>query len=174
MRSLYRITRFIVAFGGIGAASLAFANVWSFGGTRVAGMGGAGLALPFDVVDNNVLNPAMLGYGPHRLALSEPSLDYDLDGLSIDKVGSDFSGIGNGGVSAGKIANLAQDFGQRERDVAFDVTAGIYAYGFALNGIGQAQVSPRIMRMGRNFLERQNVNTDGFCRFFSKTRVLSA
>ena len=150
----------MLALGGVGLAIGAQANVWSFGGTRVAGMGGAGLALPFDVVDNNRLNPGMLGYGPKRIALEEPGVDLDLGGIDYNKVRDDFSNF-NGGITnnTSNLLNLGTILGTQQRDVALDISAGIYAYGFAINGLGQAQVETRPNGPLESFSANPNAQT---------------
>lgn len=144
VRSLNNSTRLLTALGCAGLIATAQADVWSFGGTRVAGMGGAGLALPFDVVDNNRLNPGMLGYGPKRVALEEPGLDFDLGGIDYNKVRDDFNNV-SGGVTSNtnSLFSLGAILGTQQRDVALDFYGGVYIEGFAINGLASAAVETR-------------------------------
>ncbi len=111
------------------------------GGSRAAGMGGAGLALPLDIAQNHRLNPAMLGFATARLSFQYPSFGYHLDGLSLSDIKNKFGDLGTSGVDRNKLIAVAQELGGGQKTLGVDATLGVEYGGFSLDGDGSVNIT---------------------------------
>lgn len=129
----------------IALVSAGFAgNDFQIGGPSAFGLGGAGLALLNNPVQNYRLNPAMLAYGPNSFQFSFPSVGVRLDGISVSDLRDNFGSITSGGISNDKLVSFSKTFGQRTIDVGADAQIGIYTnhLGIQLVGNGTASTVP--------------------------------
>ena len=111
------------------------------GGSRAAGMAGAGLALPLDIGNNHRLNPAMLGYAQARLSFQYPEFGYHLDGITLSDLQNKFGNLGQGGVDSNKLISIAQTLGDGQKTIGVDASLGIEFGGFSLDGDGSANIT---------------------------------
>lgn len=111
------------------------------GGTRAAGMGGAGLALPIDIAQNHRLNPAMLGLASSRFSFEYPNFGYHLDGFNISDLQSKFGNLGNGGLTNSQLTTVAQDFGESRKEVGINLGIGAEYAAFAVDMTGSANIT---------------------------------
>jgi hypothetical protein len=117
-----------------------FADI-QFGGSRAAGMGGAGLALPFDIGNNYRLNPAFLAFGSKAPTFQWPGLGYRIDGIGVSDV-SDITGeLSNGGLDANKIIDIGRRFGDDNINLALGVDFGLRLAGVAIGARGQLGIN---------------------------------
>ncbi len=125
---------------GLALPSLSVADD-QIGGTRSAGMAGAGLALPIDIGQNHRLNPAMLGYSRARLTFQYPSFGYHLSGLTMSDIKDKFGNLGKGGVNDDKLVDIARTLGSRTTSLGVDLSLGIEMGGLSLDAEGSANIS---------------------------------
>lgn len=121
------------------AAGSAVADDLQFGGSRAAGMGGAGLALPVDVVQQGILNPALFGLGPRGFRFKIPMLGFEARGTTWGEVRDEIDRFGGGGdFDLEDISDIAIDFGDRRKEFGVRAGLGLYANGFSLDLQAQA------------------------------------
>jgi hypothetical protein len=82
----------------------------SVGSSRMAGMAGAGLALPFDVAVNGQFNPALYARAKKKIDFGG-GLGYYLQGVSYSGLNNYFTNIGSGGTSSSDALSIAQNLG---------------------------------------------------------------
>jgi hypothetical protein len=133
-------TQIVAGFAILGLSATSFGDL-TFGGARAAGMGGAGLALPFDIGNNYRLNPAFLGFGSKTPTLQWPSVGYKLDGFSIANIRDVVGNINHGALDATGILNLARNYATDQKAVSFGGNAGIRLGGFAVGASGEAGIN---------------------------------
>ena len=135
-------TRFTVGLVVICASATSFADL-TFGGARAAGMGGAGLALPFDIGNNYRMNPAFLAFGSKSPTLQFPSLGYKLDGFSISNVRDVVGNINNGALDASGILSLARKYATEAKAVSFGGNLGVKFGGLAIGASGEGGINSK-------------------------------
>jgi len=135
-----KTTQIAVGLIALGLTASSLGDV-TFGGSRAAGMGGAGLALPLDIGNNYRMNPAFLGFGSKAPSLQWPSLGYKLDGFSLSNVNDVVSNINHGGLDASGILTLARNYATEPKAVAFNGNVGFKIGGFAIGASGEAGVN---------------------------------
>ncbi len=133
-------TQLVVCLVALSVSASSFADV-TFGGARAAGMGGAGLALPFDIGNNYRMNPAFLGFGSKAPTLQWPTIGYKLDGFSITNVKDVIGNINNGALDATGILNLARNYATEPKAVSFGGNVGFKIGGLAIGASGDAGVN---------------------------------
>lgn len=84
------------------------------GGSRSAGMGGAGLAYPGNIGQIRS-NPGLLGFQKLGFKTKFPTLGYHTRGISWGNAADTLGSIGSGGLSPGKLGNFAKQFGDSEK-----------------------------------------------------------
>lgn len=137
-----KLSSYAALASGLALLSTAHADdSFRFGGSRSAGMGGAGLALPIDIIQNHRLNPAMLGFGRRKIGLQYPEFGIQTKGIGISDFRDAFGDLNNGGVDSDKVVNLARKYGDRRVDAAADGSIGFVAGGFAISGGGAGAVA---------------------------------
>lgn len=124
----------------LGLAATSHADV-TFGGARAAGMGGAGLALPVDVGNNYRMNPAFLAFGSKAPTIQWPGVGYKLDGISLGNVSDIIGTIDKGGLDASGILQLARQYADSPKAVAFNANVGFRFGGLAIGGKGEAGIN---------------------------------
>lgn len=107
------------------------------GGAHVAGMAGAGLALPFDVDQRGRLNPALFAFGTPRFRPTMPSLGIHVKGLSISKLKDNLTSVNSGGVDGNELGNFAQDFASKNTELGLSGDLGISVSKFNLAVVGE-------------------------------------
>jgi len=133
-------THFAIVLVVFSISAMSYADV-TFGGARAAGMGGAGLALPFDIGNNYRMNPAFLGFGSKAPTVQWPSLGYKLDGFSISNVRDVLGNINHGALDAEGILNLARNYATEPKAVSLGGNLGFKIGGFAIGGSGEGGVN---------------------------------
>ncbi len=112
----------------------------TFGGSRAAGMGGAGLALPVDVFQNTRLNPALHAFGPKGLRLQYPQFGYRTQGLSLGEASDLVKDLTRGGSANTDLAlRLARRFGGDRREFGAEAGLAVFGGGFVLSGFGEVE-----------------------------------
>lgn len=134
------VSRLSLALVALGLTALGAADV-TFGGSRAAGMGGAGLALPVDVFQNNRLNPALHGFGPKGFRLQYPRFGIRNDGISTGDVFDLLGDLTSGSVDDDLAIKLANQYGARRREFGAEAGLGFFGGGFALTGFTEAEVA---------------------------------
>ncbi len=130
-----RLNRLLGLSVGVLFSAYAAAD-FTIGGARAQGMGGAGLALPIDVRNNYILNPAFLAFGSKNPALQFPQIGYRIDGIGFGDL-SDVIGNFSEGVSQDGVLTLARSFGQNDIKAAFGANLGVSGLGFAVAARGE-------------------------------------
>lgn len=133
-------THLAVGLIAISLSAFSFADV-TFGGARAAGMGGAGLALPFDIGNNYRMNPAFLGFGSKAPTIQWPSIGYKLDGFNISNVRDVIGNLNKGALDASGILNLARNYATEPKAVSFGGNVGFKIGGLSLGASGEAGVN---------------------------------
>ncbi|MCG9895306.1 MAG: conjugal transfer protein TraF [Fimbriimonadaceae bacterium] len=100
------------------------------GGSRSAGMGGAGLALGNDPEGPGARNPAWYALNP-RNRFSFPNLRYTFDGIGWGELDDFFGSASSGALDSDRLGELARTFGHR--DVRFGLGLG---FGFQAGSFG--------------------------------------
>lgn len=115
------------------SSTTAYADV-TFGGSKAAGMGGAGLALGNDPFGPGARNPAWLALNP-RSYFSWPSLRYDLEGIRFGDLDKVFrtSGSGSGVLDTEGLGRIARTFGDRNVEAGASFAIGGQFNRFALD-----------------------------------------
>ena len=131
---------FALGWVAISISAVASADV-TFGGSRAAGMGGAGLALPIDIGNNYRMNPAFLGFMSKAPTLQWPSVGYKLDGINISNLRDVVGNINHGALDASGILTLARNYADSPKAVAFNGNLGVRFNGFAFGASGEAGVN---------------------------------
>lgn len=116
---------------------------WMIGSGRASGMGRAGLAVPYDWLYSGRLNPAIYGLAPSSTKFQIPGLRFRFDGIAFSDLQDFSSSIGNGGLDANKLSNLAQKFGDQNVEFGTGVQAGFYSSGLMLDFVGDGLASTR-------------------------------
>ena len=124
----------------LSVSAASFGDV-TFGGARAAGMGGAGLALPFDIGNNYRMNPAFLGFGSKAPSLQWPTIGYKLDGFNISNVRDVVGNINHGALDASGILSLARQYANEPKAVDFNGNLGIKFGGLAIGASGEAGIN---------------------------------
>lgn len=133
-------TQLAVGLIVLATSATSFADL-TFGGARAAGMGGAGLALPFDIGNNYRMNPAFLAFGSKAPTLQWPSLGYKLDGFSISNVKDVLGNINHGALDSEGILNLARNYATDAKAVSIGGNLGFKMGGFAIGGSGEGGIN---------------------------------
>ncbi len=136
----HRISLTILA--SLGFSALASADV-TIGGTRSQGMGGAGLALPFDIGNNYRMNPAFLAFGPKAPTLQWPQFGFKLNGISFGDVSDVVGKLSNGGLDSDGVLTLARDYANSNKVVAVNTDFGVQFAGFAIGVRGELGINSR-------------------------------
>lgn len=97
-------------------------------GSRSAGMGGAGLALPGDPVACGRLNPAAYGLAPNRFRFGAPQVGLREQNLTFSEARDLLDRASSGGVSADTAKKLLQTFAGGDRGLGF-IGAGGFGFG---------------------------------------------
>jgi len=118
--------RLVAALVAIGGVSVAVADVGL--GSRSAGMGGVGLALPGDPVACGRLNPAAYGLAPTRFRFGAPQLGLREQNLTFREAKDLLDRASSGGVSADTAKKLLQTFAGGDRGLGF-IGAGGFGFG---------------------------------------------
>lgn len=128
----------VLALGATASAQ----NV-QLGGSRAAGMGGAGLAYPQNIGQARS-NPALLGFEKMALRLNWPSIGFHTRGISYGDASEFFGSIGGGGLTPGKLGKFAQTLGDKEKafGVYGDLGAKVGPFAFSLGGDSLANTVP--------------------------------
>ena len=114
---------------------------------RLAGMGGAGLAVP-DIQECQE-NPAFMAYCRSMIGVQMPSVTAQLDGISLHQLTSNMKG---GSVDSGQALNLAKDVGQQPVTFGAGLNAGIYLFDLNLSWAtvqGKVRPNRRHSKIGR-------------------------
>jgi len=114
--------RLLSASAALACGALAFADL-SFGGSRAAGMGGAGLALGSDISRSGARNPAWHAFRPKN-QFFWPDLRFDLNGVSYGSFDDFFSGSSNGSLDTASLGRLARTFGDRRVEAGLNFSLG--------------------------------------------------
>ncbi len=122
------------------SACAAFGDV-TLGGTRIQSMGGAGLALPFDVANNYRVNPSFLAFGNKNPKLQFPQFGYRLDGISLSGVTDIVGKIGNGGLDSDGILSLARQYSRSSVTIGLQTNFGVQFGGLAISAGGSAGIN---------------------------------
>lgn len=134
-----RFNRWLGLSAGLLLTGLAAAD-FTIGGARAQGMGGAGLALPIDVRNNYILNPAFLAFGSKNPALQFPQIGYRIDGIGFGDL-TDVLGDFSEGVDQDGVLTLARSFGQNNIKAAFGANIGVSGLGFAVAARGEVGIN---------------------------------
>jgi hypothetical protein len=113
----------------LGAATFLHAQTAVQVGSRRAGMAGAGLALPDDVLQTGRVNPAAFAYA-RAFRLGIPTIGYQALGLSLRQIRDEIDSIGAGGFDPEGLADFARRFGDEEK--RFGVNGSLAAAGAGL------------------------------------------
>jgi hypothetical protein len=110
-----------------------------FGGTRTAGMGGAGLALPATAAEGVVRNPALYAFTP-RFQLMIPSFGVETRNITfrqaLDEIGSVQRGL-----DIQELGGFARRFGEDRTEFGVIGDFGVTAAGLAVSVRGQVSAA---------------------------------
>lgn len=135
--------RFTLAIlAGLGISAFASADV-TLGGTRSQGMGGAGLALPFDIGNNYRMNPAFLAFGSKAPSIQWPQFGYKLNGISFGDVNDIVGKLSNGGLDSDGVLTLARTYANGDKTLAVNTDFGIRFAGLAIGARGEVGINSR-------------------------------
>ncbi len=142
-----------------GAASVSFAQDIQLGGSRSAGMGGAGLAYPANIGQTRS-NPALLAWNKKGFNAKFPTLGYHTRGISYSEMIDVMGALGKGGLDVNQLGDFARKFGGNDKSFGvygdMTVTYGSFALGFG--GDVQATTVPNTSL--RNKVATGNTNYD--------------
>ena len=113
----------------------------TIGGSRAQGMGGAGLALPVDITQNYVQNPAFLAYGSKGFKGAFPQIGARFRGFSISDLNDVIKSSNNGGVSSDTVLEIARRFGNEDKSAALNSSLAFSGGGFAIGGRGEVGIN---------------------------------
>lgn len=116
------ILRFFSASAVFACGSLALADL-SFGGSRAAGMGGAGLALGTDISRSGARNPAWHALKP-QTRFFWPDLRFDLNGVNFGSFDEFFNSSSSGSLDTASLGKLARTFGDRRVEAGLNFSLG--------------------------------------------------
>lgn len=131
----------LAAIGG-SLAAVASADI-SFGGTRSAGMAGAGLALTTDSRGPGNRNPANYAFKrPFRF--TAPELRYNLQGIGWGDLNDFFNASSSGVLNVDNLGRLAQQFGDRNTEFGLGLGFGVQfdTIGIDFRGEGSGRTNP--------------------------------
>lgn len=116
----------------------AHADVGIGADARLAGMGGAGLAVP-DIQECQE-NPAFMAYCRSLIGIQMPSLSGQLDGISLNQLTNNI----HSNMSSSQAETLAEDVGKQPVTLGAGLNAGIYLFDLNLSGSAtfQGKVNP--------------------------------
>lgn len=103
-------------------------------------MGGAGLALPFNIPNNYRLNPALLGKNRQGFNFEWPSVGYSTEGVSFNDIRDLLGNVNEGAISVSELRQYGLDFGRRTNFFGANLGLGFTVSGFAAFGFGEAAV----------------------------------
>jgi len=121
----------LAASAVIACGSITFADL-SFGGSRAAGMGGAGLALGSDISRSGARNPAWHAFKP-KTQLYWPALRFDLDGVNYGDFDDFFNTGSSGSLETTSLGRLARTFGNRTVEAGLNFSLGSQFGAFGLD-----------------------------------------
>jgi F plasmid transfer operon, TraF, protein len=115
-------------------------DTFHFGGTRSTGMGGAGLALPVDVLQNQRLNVAFLAKNK-KIGVQFPEVGVRTEGANFGDLHNILGSAGGAALSSRTLTNLYNDFGTHRVQADGQLNLGFVAENFSLNLEGAANVT---------------------------------
>lgn len=128
----------------LAAASQTHANDLGLGGSRSAGMGGAGLAIVRDSRGPGASNPA--NFALHqRFYLATPDIRWNLTGISWGDFGDLFKGVGSGGaLDSNQLGEIARKLGDRNTEFGLNLGLGAQfgSYGIDIRAQGAGTTNP--------------------------------
>ena len=114
---------------------------WVLGSGRAAGMGNAGLAVPYDIVHSGRLNPAIYGLASGSAKFEAPRISTRLKNIGFGDL-ADFSGsISSGGFDSNDLSTFARRLGDENVQFGLGANLGIFAGGLAVSAQGDALAS---------------------------------
>jgi hypothetical protein len=124
------------------AFSVASADL-SLGGSKAAGMGGAGLALGSDMTRAGARNPAWYAFKP-KSQFFWPSLRFDLDGVKLGDFDEFFDSGSGGALNSDGLGRLARTFGNKtvEAGAHFGLGGQFGAFGLDFSSQGFVTTIP--------------------------------
>lgn len=140
------------------ALGAAQASDTRLGGARNFGLAGAGIALPLDVYENHVLNPALLGLAGRRFRLGVPYIGYHTDRISLGQVNDLIGDVNSGGVEDDQVVKLARKYGENTKEFGLSAGLGLSGGEFAFSGRAEALVRSVPNPQLRAFLATGNDN----------------
>lgn len=114
---------------------------WVLGSGRSAGMGGAGLAVPYDIVHSGRLNPAIYGLAPGAARFEAPRLSARLKNLGFGDLADFGSSVSNGGFNSADLSQFARQLGDENVQFGLGANLGGFAGGLAISAQGDALAS---------------------------------
>ncbi len=111
------------------------------GGSRSAGMGGAGLALLDDPAGRGYRNPAIYAMKPQLFRVYWPRFGYQVDGIGLGDYGRFFDLSAENPLNADDLGQLARTFGDGRVTVGGTADLGVQVGNFAIDLSGQLVAS---------------------------------
>ena len=112
----------------------------SAGSSRMAGMAGAGLALPFDVAINGQINPALFARSKRKFDF-ETSDGYYLGGVTYSALKNDLTNVSGGGTSASDALQIAETLGNTPIEFGAHADFALALQRFVVSFSGGADVT---------------------------------
>lgn len=122
------------------AACMARATDVQIGGGRSLGMGGVGIALPYNGQYEGRVNPAHFAYTRRALSFKWPSFGYTLRGIGYSDLRDRLKGIDSGGLDIDTLGDYARTFSDSVKTFSANGEVGLGGSGVDVSVEGQAFV----------------------------------